>query len=1139
MPFATALTSDDYIQIRGTGLASPSYRASEYAAFLPNTVIFQAKVNGAPSGTSYAQVPFDTVSVGAYTAILADQVVIIGADSDIRNATFTGRARADNSGVVAISTVLNINETSTPLPDNANIWVILDWRINDRLARQVGTTQYKDYALTYHTPPPFIYNLQSVYAGVCIGSNPTTHSFAPLAQAITSGATISSWHWTVPSGMTITSGSSTTQNITATFDSGFSQFVTVTATDSNGKVGIFHFWVLSVASDYSNVVNLDTSGASLSCDNGNWSGSLTGFAGVSALLDNTLACIFDVEWYNGTQDSPFANVKFLGRIRVERDTTTPDIVYGLLKKTDFDLEGVLDQLGREEHLPFALVTKASPTKFDELTNLTIPRAIAYTLYWHTTLLTLHALSFDSFDNTWLYPLLPTQGGNMQGVINDLATSINANLQAAPTGELQIVRNADYLSNTQRSSLVTVANFTTTDFIDLQPLTVTEVDETGKVQASGGFYNSTSGTVTPLLSLAPGAAQGIGAGVNNFTRQVLIANQTQTSAQSELNTRTGNQYAIVQRKQPEMQINFPPGYNWLVPSVNQWYTFTIPADFNTGGRVFTTSDRWLLMSVNITHDNAVGSKAVQAVFQLESQGAPGQTVIYPAPGTIIPSLPVLPVTSPYPSMPPLPDITLPPTPTPEDSPPYSTPIPKGDGSVVAICSNFGVWVGTNFIATSHPAWNEITPPFSYVIMGLAWQGAGMFVLMVDTINHQSYVAYTPDATNTTPTWTLGEVVEGEYQTIRTTSTAGEVYLAGVTATTSAGCDLSGWIVTLGTEISRDDSTIVIDSVNVDGSKVIEIKSAGDDDCCVFHTYSQTGGGSPVFQWDLCGESYPGDFPHDLIHSGGSLGGSCVNAVLVFGFLGGDIGQVTINFTNTDPDCGESTSYTSRVAYSSDYGATFATPSVISPSLSPYMGFDTEKVGIPTLAGQAGQVEIATSAGGAYGDYGDPFPTGAGAFALWIPRYQFGSITTGNINDSTPEYLAGSAVLTAGNESIWKVTASGVTFTSITPNVGGDYGLVVSPDCLTMAYKSGRRLAAILLFDTTHYLMVSGTTGAAWTQRAAMGTDAAYVRFRKTDLTFQQLFIADGDVKYSGNFGATVLTKTSPTTDPIICIEPFSI
>jgi len=547
----------------------------------------------------------------------------------------------------------------------------------------------------------------------------------------------------------------------------------------------------------------------------------------------------------------------------------------------------------------------------------------------------------------------------------------------------------------------------------------------------------------------------------------------------------------------------------------------------------TAQRWLLTSLNVAHDNTIGSKTVQGVFRLESSGPAGQTIVYPAPGQVVPSLPVIPVTAPYPSMPPLPDITLPPSPIIEDSPPYSDPLPKGDGSVVVIWSATQVWTAPNFISTSHPAWNEVTPPYAYTIAAVSWIGDALLVLMNDLPNDQSFVAYAVHGTSTTPEWTLGAAVVGTYQTIRTTVTGGEVYIAGIsTVTTSGGCNLSGWIVALGTEVSRDDSSIVVHNVLVDGSYVAEIKSAGTNDCCTVTVVGTTINAANV-ECNPCGDAYPGDFPTAL-----PSGLGCVNAVLAFRPFAVDMGDVTFTFDHTISSCGTTTTSTARVAYSTDFGATFATPKVISPSLLVYMGFDTEKVGTPTLAGQGGQVEIATSAGGAYSDYGSAFPTNAGANCIHIPRYQFGSASSGNISTNTPQYLAASATLTAGNESLWKVTASGATFTSITINIGGQYGLAVSPNCMTMAYKSGKRLAGILLFGSDYHLVTSGTSGAAFTDRGVMASDAAYVRFRKTDLTMQQLFIADGNVKYSGNFGATVLLKVSPTADPIIGIEPFS-
>lgn len=916
MPFPSALTTDQYHTLRGSVDARPSYAASEYAIFCPNTVIFKALVNGAPSGTSFAQVTFDTVTTGAYTDIVVGQTVLIGSDSDIRNATFVGRVRK-----APTSSILYIQETSETISDNANIWVINDFRVWDRLARVSGSTQLKDYDIAFTTPAPLIYGLQSAYAGIASGSPEVlTLSFAASALAITSGATVDddTWLWTVPSGMTITVGTSTDQNITAEFDAGFAGWVSVQVNDSNGKTGVFHFFVGAAASDFSNVINLNIVPGGLQGDDNGWTCSVEAFSGINTMLDNTLVVLFDVEYYNTTETSILSNVKLVGRIRKETDNTTADELYSQLQKASLDIEGTLAQFGRIEHLPFTLINKASPTKFDEIKDLTLWRAIAYTLYWHSTYLTLHSLTFDSTDTTFLYLGIPTQGGNILSVIQDIAVSNNATIESAPQGETRVYRNGVYLTGAQRAALTTVANFTMQDLINIDSLDIAEVDTTGKIQGSGGFYNSTSGKVTPLLSLAPGIAQGIGEGISTFARQVLQANVTAATAQSELNTRTGHEFAAKRDEGTYLSVTLPPGYHWLVPSRSQWYTWTIAASDNTGGRAYTTLDRWQLFSVSYQHDNAAGTKSVvQATFKLETSGVPGQTVVYPPITQIPPTLPTIPTIPPFPTIPPLPDISLPTTPTPEDAPPYpGTPV-SANGNLVATWSTTQLWIATDAFLTSTPSWVEITPTTSLgIIQNFQWIGLGnLGAYLLTTDGTDSRFHYTPDATNPGAVWTDTDVT-GVYERIRVGSTQGQVYIQGQTDSTPC----TGWSeLQFGTtflgEFSGKQRFQSGTAQVIDGENACRLGvKFSQFDCCNFISYdlvvsSPTTGG---FNWIYCGD--PIDADHLQIST----------------FWPVPININYISAKNTTP-----TQFTVDLelvsaggsvvtAYSADFGATFATP-----------------------------------------------------------------------------------------------------------------------------------------------------------------------------------------------------------------------
>lgn len=1117
--FPTALTSDQLELLRGASGTVPTYAAAQYIALCPNVTIFAARVNQSVFATSFAQITFDTVTVGAYTDVEDGQTVLISHTADRRDAFFVGRVRADNSGVVSTSTVLNVNETSAAVANNDYIFVLDDYRIHDRLARQSASTQLKDYALTFQQLQPLITNLQSAYIGVASGSPTPTFSvsFAATAIAGTSGATISSYQYTTPDG-SVTSGALNTANVTIAFPVGF-RWVTLQVTDSGSRVATRRIPVWSVASDFSSVVSLGFNGASLQRgDSGD--ASVEAFDGVNDLLDNTLLVAFSLQYYNGDETNIFTNIDLIGRIRKETDNTVSDATYSQIQKANYSIEGALSQFSRVEHLPFTLTNKPTPTVWDQIKDMTIWRAILHSMQRHTTYLDVFALNFDSTDNTFLYPALPTQGGNILSVIQDLAVSINAAIEVAPTGETRVVRDADWLTGAQRAALPTIMNGTMQDLISIDSLDVTEVNTTGKIQGSGGFYNSTSGKVTPLLSLAPGVAQDIGEGVSSFTRQVLQANQTKVQAQNELNTRTGHEYANKRRDITTINLTLPGSYNWIVPSRAQWYTWTIPATETTGGRAFTTADRWQCISVSVQQDNGNGTKAVSVSMQLETSGTSGQTVTYPPVTQIPPIIPTVPTIPPFPTFPPLPDIVLPPIPTEDDTPPY-TPAPVANGNTVAILYATGIWIASDVFYTNTPNWREITPDADLTWTNFQWVGLGSKGgYCIGNDGTDSVFFYTADAVSPGAVWTE-TAVPGMYTKIRVGSTAGEVYVLGQDDV-GTPCPLDGWVVSggNGTEIDRGDDYITLVATFNGAQYQAAIQSSSvSGDCCSFSDIQALSGTLGVGVFGFCGEAFG-----TYLNAGFPTGGQSVNNILV-----ASLSPVTVKFTS-----GSTTSPAIRTIYSDVYGETFEAAQAAGSATGDYYGIDTQKVGSVVLVGTDGQVAKA-AAGGVYASYGDPMPTGAIPSALWLPAKQFGGTT--NNSGSNPQYLVASSVLTASDESLWKVTASGVTFTDITPSIMGVFGVAVSPDCIAMSYVNGGKIAVIMDFDGDIHLLTSANAGASWTDRGIINADAFYVRFRRSDTQALQLFIANEDeLTVSPSFGANLISK-SIASDAITLAEPF--
>lgn len=219
------------------------------------------------------------------------------------------------------------------------------------------------------------------------------------------------------------------------------------------------------------------------------------------------------------------------------------------------------------------------------------------------------------------------------------------------------------------------------------------------------------------------------------------------------------------------------------------------------------------------------------------------------------------------------------------------------------------------------------------------------------------------------------------------------------------------------------------------------------------------------------------------------------------------------------------------FSDDHGATFDAP--VSVDESSAGGIDSIKIGNSIVAAGAANLEKATTKGGTYADYGDPYPTGADGTLVLVPRFRPGG-TTNNISTGSPYAVVGSSVLTGDDEALW--TFNGTDFTDITPVYSGTPGTVVGPHCVTMPWRSGARMAGIFDFGGTRRVFTRVNT--TWTYRTAISDDCHYIRMRKGDTNLRELYIANGYLAvYSPNFGVNFYSKSIPVTGNIVSLEVY--
>lgn len=1153
MSFNAALTSGQLESLRGTSVVGPEHRATAFISTCPNDNVYTARVNQSVFDQSFAQVSYDG-AVGTLADIRVGMTVMISHTNDRTKAFFIGRVRKAPTAFI-----LYINETSAAVVDNDYIFVLDDYRIWDKLARDVNRVLKPDYEVSFRQLLPLISNLQSAYLEF---DELGTHEFelAPDVLATTASAIITSYLWDVEDG-TITVGSSTTKDITVEFPTGF-RWIHFTVTDSGGRFSTRHIPVWVHDNDFpATLLQHGDLSITASIDEG-FIGSVAAFAGISDLLDNTLVVAWQAdEFYSDVSERITSNILMVGRFRSESSATTTDQESGQLDaSTQFEIESPLQQLGRLELSPIQIDDAVSPTKFNQVKTLTLWREIVLVLTEYSTFHELHSLSFSETSDTYRERGVVTAGGSLLAGINALANGINAQLQMNQFGESQIARQGSLLPTADRSSLVTVADWTTADLIDLT-LGHSHVNPNGRLESSGGSYNSTSKKVTVAQALAPGKAPASGEGTSTLHNQILAVNQNLTNAEVELCIRAGHKFAYDQGAD-ELTVTHPDGYWWLIPAVDQWYTFTLDGSELAKGIVLDTSTRWQLTEVSLTIEIEPGTRAVQATYRRETSGSPAQAIRYPSPSGTKLALPAFPPLPSFPALDTTPDFFLPDIPLDATTPPAmvgGSGVLTRDGNVGVVWNEEGVWVCQDLIISPVPTFIDVTPPIDEgaSIIQCQWTGTNPPGLLVAVSGGTPVTFELADYPMNTAVW---EPTGSLYGEVTSRSVDGFV----VTAGSPAGIDNDGGLRLRIPGVSNFHVTLLeYDSLASSATALSLSKMCLNEDCSSSTSIDSDSGAVPRSfssgPIDVDGESlFIGIAPS----AAGAQTAEIDNVVLEgyynqsLVFYSDNVFDVAVDWSEGERVAADELAAMRRhgtdakvllwdavegqTFYSADYGENFDAPDPDggTPPATP-AGVDTQKLGTVSLVGVAGQVQRATTNGGSYSAYGSALPAGARPTALFIPRYKFAGTNNG-AGISTPDYLIASDASATG-ESVWKVTASGVTFTAITPNDGSADGLAIGPNCIHIPWHSTayQDILLLLRFGSDVKLARSVNGGSTYDFSDALHGQAAYVTTRRSDTQRKQLFIANGgNVAYCANYRASpmvIVDRGGPGGGELLGVE----
>ena len=630
MPFiSSAISAANLIKIRGDATTANSYQNTIYLSASANTTVYSARVNQTSFPKPGVKLTYDGGS-GTLADVRVDMTILVSRTNDKAAAFFRGRIRSAPS-----STIFYVNETGDDFQDDDYIFVIDDYDIHQKLARYEGQL-LTDWDQVFSGLGPLISGHQAGYADfVDSGTSVYEISFAPTVDAAQNGETISTYLWDVDDG-TITVGTTATKDITVTFPAG-QRWVHLTATDSAGNVTTRHIIVFAHTKAAPPAEFPTPGDVTIRCEiplevnNGaseGWSAQVAAFDGVDSMLNRTLVVMWNDEKYNGTAAHIENNIAMIGRFRSETSSTAFRATGQIDASTAFDIEGALAQLGRIAGPSIQMDNStAASTLSLNIDTLTVWRGIWAILSTFSTFGSIFPLSFGDTSDDFEIPSLVSQGSDLLGDIADIAQGFTGVIQMAPDGRCEVVRRTNMLLDADRSSAVTIADMITSDTIEGLTFPLDYIKAIARITSDGGGYNSAAATTSAFRAIAPPGAPDEPASEDNLPRQFLIADQSTSVEESEMVQRAGDAFAA-QNNLEILSVTLLDGWNFLIPSVDQRYTWTLPAALNTRGITYDTTTDWMLQSIEKGASIANGTYAVTGTFVRETNGADGAIVPFP-------------------------------------------------------------------------------------------------------------------------------------------------------------------------------------------------------------------------------------------------------------------------------------------------------------------------------------------------------------------------------------------------------------------------------------------------------------------------------------------------------------------------------
>ena len=598
---------------------------------LQPAVVLAAQVNGAAFTYPLAQFTYDNVTAGSYTNVRPGMTLLLGSSPGLSN---RGRQRvraAPSSTIMYIGrSSQGVHDGEIELLDNLYLTVLNDYRVWAKIPF-IDTTgnQFKDHDIApsgYWTQPPPVANAGVGMAGTI---DVTTQKLRVQLPHVTNSsfatahfAAISAYSWTLPTGVTLVSGYTTSMaQIQVDCDPGF-YWVILTVTDSNA---VQHSAVVPIFArdpiDDDTISKFQINSHRIRPRGQDLEIRVLDSIPEGTYPDGTLAMIWEDEPIGPADRS---HMLFCGWHQ-EDPAQLHDERTGYLTDTTLRL---LDVAGKLDILPGfpQVVGGISSAEFTGWTYIQRPnmdKYIHYLLQWHSTALDVADWTWSGTGDSYVFVTLGSDGESIWDQCNRRCNSMVPNhlLVCDRLGRLAM-RPDPILQDPLDRTATVIGMLNPSDYSDIR-YTQQRHPRVHWLRSSALQAHGTD--IIPLFSVAPGNAPGQGELAQEHDEQLAID-------QDGLNICEGNRYARMNAPQSLFSIQLVSGTDlrWE-PALLAWLRLSIPITYAAQRGLEITVDNGLIQEMDIRYDYRPGGlvKQISLQWERETEGRIALTVIPPA------------------------------------------------------------------------------------------------------------------------------------------------------------------------------------------------------------------------------------------------------------------------------------------------------------------------------------------------------------------------------------------------------------------------------------------------------------------------------------------------------------------------------